>query len=149
MDNKRTLRGFLTGSLTIAFLAVAAPAEAPAQGFDMMNPNNIMNPIHPLNPLTDPFNAWGTHNAPETAPPPAMDNATATHPSDQNPAKKPAEAAKDLSKEQILGFGLAGFALSLLAAAGLAANAVSRPQNKPRHPISTPPHLRGGGGGDF
>lgn len=149
MSNKRNLRGFLTGSLTVAFLAVAAPAEAPAQSFDMMNPNslmnpnNIMSPLNPLNPLTDPFNVWGTHSDPAAATTPPADV-----PAVQNVAEKPSEATEGLTKDQMLALALGTFALSMLAATGLAANAVSRQQNKPRHLTPTPPHLRGGGG-DF
>jgi hypothetical protein len=144
MSNKRPLRGFLTSSLTVAFLAVSAPTEAPAQSFDMMNPNNIMSPIHPLNPLTDPFGVWGTHDAPATADKPAT-----PAPAAQIPSGKPLEASEGLSKDQMLAMALGTFALSMLAATGLAANAVSRQQKRrPQHPTPTPPHIRGGGG-DF
>lgn len=138
MSNKRNLRGFLTGSLTVAFLTVAAPAEAPAQSFDLMSPNSMMNPLHPLNPITDPYNVWGIHNGPaaDTTPTPAAV---------QNAAAKPLEATEGLSKDQMLGLALGTFALSMLAATGLAANAVSRQQKRPPQPPSPKPkHPRGG-----
>ena len=141
MSNKRNLRGFLTGSLTVAFLTVAAPAEAPAQSFDLMSPNSMMNPLHPLNPITDPYNVWGIHTGPAantTPTPPAV-------PAVQNTAAKPLEATEGLSKDQMLGLALGTFALSMLAATGLAANAVSRQQKRPPQPPSPKPkHLRGG-----
>ena len=46
--------GFMTvlkGAAMAAFLTVAMPDEAPAQGFDIANPNSITNPMHPLSPL--------------------------------------------------------------------------------------------------
>lgn len=124
----------LKGSAVAAFLAVTAPSEAPAQSFDMMSPNNMMNPAHPFNPLTDPFGVWGTHDGAKPASGAAEEKAQSTAP----------ESKKEQQNNAAL------ILISLLGAftvAGAVAMATKQ-ERKPPPPLKRSPYSTRGSG-DF
>jgi len=119
-------KSFMKGSAVAAFLAVAAPAEAPAQSFDMMSPNSIMNPVHPMNPITDPFNVWRTHDAPAHKTPQQQ-------PAAPKSAPAPDSAATDHKKEQQNNAGIP-LLIGLGAAFGFAGAMILAGSDKPKPP---------------
>lgn len=133
---QRGFKTFLKSSAAVAFLAVAAPSDAPAQSFDMMSPNSIMNPMHPFNPLTDPFNVYGTYD----------DGSTDTQEQKPKPAT---EATSPAQKEQQGNAGLAllfGLGAAFGIAGAIAIASGSKP--KPPPPLTRTP-FNGPRGGDF